>query len=77
MQIVSGKWREMSTTVNHAVGNNDGPSATAAATATAASSNRLPPPTPTYFGESDERTHEKSNREECLLMHSIGFHIST
>ena len=67
MQIVSGVWREMSAKVNLAVGSGgDGPvSATAAATA---APNRLPPPTPTFYGDNDERTPEKSNRdEECLL----------
>ena len=69
MQIVSGKWREMSTTVNRAaVGINDGPSSTAAASA-AATANRLPPPAPTFYGDSsDERTAEKSNREEFLFL---------
>ena len=70
MQIVSGVWREMSAKVNLAVGSGgDGPvSATAAAAATAAAPNRLPPPTPTFYGDNDERTPEKSNRdEECLL----------
>ena len=64
MQIVSGVWREMSAKVNLAVGTGDGPvSATAAA-----APNRLPPPTPTFYGDADERTPEKSNRdEECLL----------
>ena len=71
MQIVSGKWREMSTTVNRAVGINDGPSSTAAASAAsaAATANRLPPPAPTFYGDSsDERTAEKSNREEFLFL---------
>ena len=62
MQIVSGVWREMSAKVNLApIGSgSDGPvSATAAA-----APNRLPPPTPTFYGDNDERTPEKSNREE-------------
>ena len=65
MQIVSGVWREMSAKVNLApIGSgSDGPVSTAAA-ATAAAQNRLPPPTPTFYGDADERTPEKSNREE-------------
>ena len=59
MQIVSGVWREMSAKVNLAVGTGDGP-----VSATAAAPNRLPPPTPTFYGDNDERTPEKSNRDE-------------
>ena len=66
MQIVSGVWREMSAKVNLAVGSGgDGP---VSAAATAAAPNRLPPPTPTFYGDNDDvRTPEKSNREEKCL----------